>query len=170
MATRWLSSALRMGVPVEELRALATDVRNWTQFRAGLEELIERHRVLQEESMNESARMTAPACLTGASANQSVALNKEETSPSSLSTAEVRTGLDYSEEAVILLKRCRAQGESWITIDFEDRVYISASLRMVGAPPFRLTIISLWTSLQERLKGTFDSSRRLEMSVRAAES
>ncbi|HYL36363.1 MAG TPA: helix-turn-helix transcriptional regulator, partial [Bryobacteraceae bacterium] len=48
-ATQWLSAALNMGVPVEELRSLANGVRNWTQFRVALEELVQRHRILQEQ-------------------------------------------------------------------------------------------------------------------------
>jgi hypothetical protein len=51
-ATQWLKSVLALGVPAEELRLLATGIRNWTQFRVGLEDLAERHRVLQEETPN----------------------------------------------------------------------------------------------------------------------
>jgi hypothetical protein len=31
--------------------------------------------------------------------------------------------LDYFDEAVSLLKRCRAQGEDQITVDFDDKIY-----------------------------------------------
>jgi transcriptional regulator with XRE-family HTH domain len=118
-ALQWLRNAHRAGVAISDLKMLAASIYNWTQFRVGVDELINAslYRI-----GNAPCEIGEPSKLLSTSAPDEPESVAEHAVLPALST-ESRDIFDYVQAAVAVLKQARQTGESWITINFEEKTY-----------------------------------------------
>jgi hypothetical protein len=95
--------------------------RNWTQFRTGVDDLVRASRLPIVTDVSLPEIVQPRKLLASSTADEAEATSQHGVLPPA--SGDSKDPLAYIEAAVALLRRAHEAGESWITINFEEKTY-----------------------------------------------